>query len=176
MCVFQSFSFHSALLVFYEVFFSFSERSAVLFFFLFFFFFFFFERERAFSDFCFSLALSVPTLTRPPRTLIFSSHSSLVDCLHLFCFECLCDTEVVDKPDPPEFLTRPKLVTVLEGEAATFTCHVKGHPLPAVWWERNGCKLSTDENYKVSGNTFVMASVCGWLIGEVGEVVGQLSG
>ncbi|XP_076459198.1 uncharacterized protein LOC143292619 isoform X2 [Babylonia areolata] len=56
-------------------------------------------------------------------------------------------------PDPPAFLTPPPpSLDVPEGapRGATFTCRVKGRPLPAVTWTRQGSVLLNDHRYVVS--------------------------
>ncbi|PVD38115.1 hypothetical protein C0Q70_00726 [Pomacea canaliculata] len=64
--------------------------------------------------------------------------------------ELVAEVKEVEKPQPPEFLTRPIHLTIEEGSNATFTCCVSGHPSPTIWWEHNGYKLSQSKRLQIS--------------------------
>ncbi|KAK6166183.1 hypothetical protein SNE40_022941 [Patella caerulea] len=65
---------------------------------------------------------------------------------------CNVSIREIEKSQPPDFIIKPKLTKVTEGESAMFTCRVVGIPLPNVYWERNGKILRSQDRYQISQN------------------------
>ncbi|XP_041374354.1 myosin light chain kinase, smooth muscle-like isoform X3 [Gigantopelta aegis] len=63
---------------------------------------------------------------------------------------CRLQVRDVEIPFAPDFITKPKPLTISEGSHAMFSCQVRGHPVPVVSWEHNGQPVEEGSKYKCS--------------------------
>ncbi|BFZ15552.1 hypothetical protein BsWGS_18591 [Bradybaena similaris] len=70
-----------------------------------------------------------------------------IDSTETFCF---IEVREVEHPDPPDFVLHPSNLAAHEGESTTFTCQVKGQPMPTVLWKKEGAVIVNNHKFKIT--------------------------
>ncbi|CAG5119621.1 unnamed protein product, partial [Candidula unifasciata] len=63
---------------------------------------------------------------------------------------CIIEVREVEHPEPPGFVVHPSNLAAHEGETATFTCQVKGQPMPSVLWKKEGAVIANNQKFKIT--------------------------